>query len=512
MRQANFGYILQKKAQYYPDRTALIDPEAGTALTYAELNTRADRVANALADRGIGAGDRIGGLFRNSPAFFEVFFGGCKLAAVTVPLNFRLAPPELEYMIENADPDLFMFESVFEQTVSEIDFGGRSLIRIDAGEGAELPTVEATPYADLLNGAKEAVTVPAHDFHDPAVILYTSGSTGRPKGVPLTHANLFFASVNYLVDTELTTDDVTLTSSPIFHVGGLNIFTLPLLHVGGKVVLQREFVPEETWEIMAEHDVTKMFTIPTMLNSMVKVDGWREHDLSSLELMVSGGEPVPTDLKEAFADIGVPVVAAYGLTETTDGTLVLRPEHAMEKGPKCNGKTFTHVDAKVVDDEGEVVSPGEQGELVHRGPSVATTYWELPEETADAWEDGWFKTGDIAEVDEDGFYHIYGRIDNMIITGGENVYPSEVEEALHSHPDVAEVIAFGVPSEEWGEEVKAVIVPRSDSDLSENAIDDFLEGRLAGYKQPKQYQFVQELPKSGTGKLERAAIIDRYGG
>jgi len=370
--------------------------------------------------------------------------------------------------------------------------------------------VEANDWEAFYEYDADEVVV-SGGFEDPAVLLYTSGSTGRPKGVPVSHKNLFLSSVSYIVDTELDSNDVTVTSSPIFHVGGFNIFTLPLLHTGDTVILQQEFDPEETWQIMADYGVTKMFAIPTMLNLMIGLDSWQDHDLSSLELVVGGGEPVPSELKKAFQEIGVPCVAAYGLTETTDGSLVLRPEHAMDKSPKCNGKTFTHVDAKVVDENGTERPPGEAGELLHRGPTVADGYFGLPEKTAQTWTDGWFRTGDLAEVDEEGFYHIYGRMDNMIISGGENIYPSEVEEALYSHPQIDEVVVLGVPDDEWGKIVKAVVATSSGDEVPTNEIREFLENRLARFKHPKEYTFVEELPKSGTGKIERQAVYESYG-
>ena len=508
MRQANFGYIVRKKSYYDPEKVAVVEQASREEYTYGDLERRSNGVARALRERGVGEGDRVCGLFRNSVEFFDLFFATCKLGAVVAPFNYRLSTDELRYLKGDVEPDLFVYEGVFEGKAAALA-GDVPAVRVGDADGEE--RVEAEDWASFYEYDGSEVEV-AEGFEDPAILLYTSGSTGRPKGVPISHKNLFFSSVSYLVDTELDGDDVTVTSSPIFHVGGLNIFTLPLIHTGGTVVLQREFEPAETWEILEAYDVTKLFAIPTMLNAMVGVEGWREHDLSALELVVGGGEPVPSELKEAFDSIGVPCVAAYGLTETTDGSLVLRPEHAMAKGPKCNGKTFTHVDAKVVDEDGNECPPGEAGELLHRGPTVAEGYLGRPEETEAAFtDDGWFHSGDIAEVDEDGFYHIHGRMDDMIISGGENVYPSEVEEALYSHPEVSEVVVFGVPDEEWGEVVKAVIATTHGGDLEYEALREFLEDRLARFKHPREVEYVDELPKSGTGKIERSAVLDRHG-
>jgi fatty-acyl-CoA synthase len=508
MRQANFGYIVRKKSDYHPEKVAIVEQATREEFTYGELERRSNSVARALSERGIGPGDRVCGLFRNSVEFFDLFFATCKLGAAVAPFNYRLSVDELAYLKGDVDPDLFVYEGVFEGKAAAL---AEDVPAVRVGDPDGEQGIDAEDWATFYQYDAGEVEV-ADGFEDPAVVLYTSGSTGRPKGVPISHKNLFFSSVSYLVDTELDGDDVTVTSSPIFHVGGLNIFTLPLIHTGGTVVLQQEFDPAETWEILEAYSVTKLFAIPTMLNAMVAVDGWQEHDLSALDLAVGGGEPVPSELKEAFAEIGVPCVAAYGLTETTDGSLVLRSEHAMEKGPKCNGKTFTHVDAKVVDEDGNECPPGEAGELLHRGPTVAEDYLGRPEETEAAFtDDGWFRTGDIAEVDEEGFYHIHGRMDDMIISGGENVYPSEVEEALYSHPEVSEVVVFGVPDEQWGQVVKAVIATIQGEELDYDELREFLEDYLARFKHPRQVEYVDTLPKSGTGKIERSLVLDRHG-
>ncbi|WP_336328577.1 acyl-CoA synthetase [Halovenus sp. HT40] len=509
MRQSNFGYIVRKKSYYQPDDVAIVEQTTREEHTYGELERRSNSIAAELEARGISKGDRISGLFRNSAEFFELFFATCKLGAILAPFNYRLSPDELAYLNDDADPELFVYEGVFEDTAAGLQLDDVPAVRIGEPNGDE--RVAADDWSSFYERDPDTIEV-VDGFEDPAVLLYTSGSTGRPKGVPLSHKNLFFSSVSYIVDTELDSDDVTVTSAPLFHVGGLNIFTLPLIHAGGTVILQQEFEPAETWEIMADYDVTKTFAVPTMLNSMISVEDWQEYDLDSLELVVGGGEPVPTELKEAFAEIDVPCIAAYGLTETTDGSLFLRPEDAMDKPPKCNGKTFTHVDAKVVDEDGEECPPGETGELLHRGPTVADGYLELPEKTAEDFEeDGWFHTGDIAEVDEDGFYHIHGRKDNMIITGGENVYPSEVEEALYSHDKVDEVVVIGVDDEKWGEIVKAVIATTDGNPISDAEFDEFLADRLARFKHPKEVAFVDSLPKSGTGKIERQTVFERHG-
>lgn len=504
MHQTNFGYIIRKKAQYHPEKTAIVDQETREEYTYADLERRSNSIATELQERGIGHGDRVCGLFRNSIEFFDLLFATSKVGAVTAPLNHRLSAGELDLLLDDCDPDLLVYESVFEETVADLDTAVPTAV-----VGTASSSGNSDSFATFYEHDAEVVPV-AGDFEDTAIMVYTSGSTGRPKGVPLSHKNLFFSSVNWIVDTELNRSDVTVVSSPIYHVGGINEFTLSLLHTGGTLILQKEFEPAETWDVVVEYGVTKIFAVTTMLKTMIGVDGWRERDLSALELVVTGGEPVPSEVREAFMSVDIPCVAAYGLTETTDGSLIVRPEDAGGREPECAGQTFTHVEAKVVDEDGNDLPPGETGEIVHRGPTVADGYFGLPDKTDEAWIDGWFYTGDMGMWDEDGFIHVLGRIDNMIISGGENIFPGEVEEPLHSHPDIDEVVVLGVPHEKWGEAVKAVVVPTSGTDIDRDSIAEFLDGKLARFKHPKVVEMVDELPKGGTGKIQRKQIQDEY--
>lgn len=503
MRQASFGYILRQKAQYYPDETAIVDAGSDQQLTYADVERRSNAVANELHERGVDNGDRVCTITRNVVEYFDLLFATNKLGAVLTPLNHRLAAGELQEMIERVDPSALVYEAPFAETVEELEGLPESRFAIGPGDDDS--------YDQLLEGSTDPRPV-ASEFEDTAVILFTSGSTGRPKAVPVTNRNLFFSSVNWIVDNKITRDDTMLNPAPLFHAGGLCILTIQAFHVGGTIVLQQEFDPVETWELLETHDVTKFFTIPTMLNMMVNVDDWQsEFDLDALELGVAGGEPVPTELKDALAEIDVPLIPGFGLTETTDGTIFLRPHDTYDREPDCMGHSFTHVDAAVVDQDGNEVDPGEKGEIVHRGPQVADSYLDDPEATAETWDDGWMHTGDVGERDEDGYISVLGRIDNMIISGGENIYPSEVEEPIYQHPAVEEVIVFGVPSETWGEAVTAVVVTGSDADVDEGDILEFLDGRLAPFKHPKTIEFTDELPKTGSGKIARNEVLEAYG-
>jgi fatty-acyl-CoA synthase len=509
MPHTSFGYILRKKAKYFAEDVAIIDSGIDESFTYQELESRSNRIARSLQNRGVEKGDRVCSITRNMVEYFDLLFATSKLGAVLTPLNHRLAPEEIEYMITDADPKLVVYESLFTEGLADLSPNDWDFVVIGDTDD---PFGDAEPFEGLLSADAAPMPLQARE-REPAVMLYTSGSTGRPKGVPITHRNLFFTSVNWIVDMEITKSDVTFNPGPLFHAGGLCILNISSIHVGGKLVIQREFDPEETWKILADNGVHKFFIIPTMLNMMINVDDWQERfDLDNLELAIAGGEPIPSELKQALKQIDVPLIPGFGLTETTDGTLFLRPRDTYDKGPKVMGKTFTHNDARVVDEDNNPVEPGTRGEIVHRGPQIAAGYHNRPEATAETWDDeGWMHTGDIGAVDEDGYFSVLGRVDNMILSGGENIYPGEIEEHLYSHPAVEEVVVLGVPSDEWGQAVKAVVVTKGDADLDLEAVREYLDGRLAAFKHPKIVETAESFPKTGSGKISRVDVEDEHG-
>jgi len=508
MPHTSFGYILRKKSNYFCDDVAIVDSGVDNSFTYGELESRSNRVARSLQKRGIEKGDRVCLITRNIVQYFDFFFATSKIGAVLTPLNHRLATGEIRYLINDSDPELVVYEPAFTDRLTDINPEAWEFVVIGDTEHS---IGEADTFENLLNASDEPVPLQARE-REPAVMLYTSGSTGRPKGVPITHRNLFFTSINWIVDMEITKSDVTFNPGPLFHAGGLCILNIASIHVGGTLVIQRDFDPEETWKLLAQNGVHKFFIIPTMLNMMINVEGWKErYDLDALELAIAGGEPIPSELEAALQEIDVPLVPGYGLTETTDGTLFLRPHDAGEKGPKVMGKTFTHNDARVVDENNEPVEPGERGEIVHRGPQIADGYHNRPEATKETWDDeGWMHTGDVGTVDESGYFSVLGRVDKMIISGGENIYPGDVEEHLYSHPDIKEVVVLGVPSEEWGQAVKAVIVTKGDVKLDLKAVREYLDGRLADFKHPKIVENAESFPKTGSGKVSRSEVEKKY--
>jgi fatty-acyl-CoA synthase len=345
---------------------------------------------------------------------------------------------------------------------------------------------------------------------DPAVIIYTSGTTGRPKGATLSHGNITWNCVNVLIDTDLASDEVALVCAPLFHVAALNMVSLPVLMKGGTVVLTGGFDPDVALELIARQRVTVMFGVPAMFNAMAQVPAFASADLSSLRRLLCGGAPVPLSTIRTYLDRGIPFLQGYGMTETSPGALFLGAERAADKAGTAGVASF-FTDVRVVRPDGSEVAPGEKGEVVVAGPNVMRGYWNHPEATAEVMDGDWFRSGDVAVVDGDGYVTIVDRMKDVIISGGENIYPAEVEDVIYGHPDVAECAVIGVPHERWGEVGRAIVVRRAGTALDEEALLEHLDGRLARFKQPRTVVFTEALPRSGAGKVLKAELRKAFG-
>jgi fatty-acyl-CoA synthase len=494
MRNEGVGSWTARRARMSPDRVAIVYEAA--EWTYRELHERATRLAHALARLGVAHGDRVAYLGPNHPTFLETMFATGQLGAVFVPLNWRLAAPELAYILA--------------------DSGARVLIRGPAQTAAavDLPGVRAVGGPDeyealLADELVEPLDEPV-DPDETCMILYTSGTTGRPKGAMLTHANIAWNSVNLLLDVDLAGDEVTLVAAPMFHVAALNQTVLPTLLKGGRVVLVSSFDPQHALDLVARHRVTFLFGVPTMFLAIARAPGWATADLSSVRSAICGGAPVPEAVIAAYQERGVTFMQGYGLTEAAPGVLFLRRDESVRRAGSAGTAAF-FTDVRLVRPDGADAPAGEPGEILVRGPNVMAGYWQRPDDTAAALTpDGWLSTGDIGVADEDGFISVRDRTKDLIISGGENIYPAEVEDALYRHPAVAECAVIGVPDQQWGEVGRAVVVLRSGVDAGPVELLDFLDGRIARYKIPKSVVFTDTLPRTASGKVVKKDLRSRF--
>jgi fatty-acyl-CoA synthase len=468
-----------------PGRTAVIFRES--VWSYGELDERVTRLAHGLRARGLSAGGRVAYLGPNHPAFLETLFAAGAVGAIFVPLNFRLTGPELEFILDDSGADMLVYAPEQADVVAAMP-AGRQMIAL------------ADDYEDLM---AEAASDPLDEpvgLEDICMIMYTSGTTGAPKGAMLTHGNITWNCVNVLLDVDLTRDEVTLVSAPMFHAAALNMTCLPTFMKGAAAVVMPSFSPDGAFDLIEKHRVTWMFGVPAMFNAMLGSSRWAQADLSSVRILECGGAPVPEPLIRSYQARGLTFVQGYGMTETAPGALFLGPDAADKIGSAGKPSFFT--DVRLAGPDGAPPPQGRPGEIQIQGPNVMKGYWNRSDATRAAFaEGGWFRSGDAALVDGEGFFRIHDRIKDVIISGGENIYPAEVEAALYEHPDVAECAVIGVADETWGEVGKAFVVLRPNARVDTAELLSALRGRLAGYKIPKTVEFIDVLPRNGAGKV-----------
>jgi fatty-acyl-CoA synthase len=496
MRDQGLGSWPARRARKNPRHPALVFGDR--TLTYGELHERVLRLAHGLRAAGVGRGDRVAYLGPNHPAFLETLFAAAALGAVFVPLNTRLAGSEIAFQLADCGATALV------HAASHIEITRRA---------RPLPetflTVD-TSYEDLVAAHKPAPLDEPVELDDPCLIMYTSGTTGRPKGAVLTHGNLTWNAVNVLVDVDVRADEVALVSAPLFHAAGLGMLTLPVLLKGGTCVLVESFDPAGTLELIGRHRVTFMFGVPTMFQQVARSEGFAGVDLSSVRTLMCGGSPVPPALIETYAARGLMFLQGYGLTEAAPGVLFLDAEHATAKLGSAGVPQF-FTDVRIVDDQLADTAPDQVGEILVHGPNVFDGYWERPDATAGAFTDGWLHTGDAARTDDDGYAYVVDRLKDMIISGGENIYPAEVENVLSGLPGVQDCAVIGVPDATWGEVGRALVVARPGAAPTEKELLAGLRERLAKYKVPKSVVVVDALPRNAAGKLLRAPLKERYG-
>jgi fatty-acyl-CoA synthase len=491
MHNHGVGSWTARRARKNPHRPAVV--HGGVRITYAQLHDRTTRLAHHLRRLGVRPGDRVAFLGPNHPSFLETFFAAGQLGAVFVPLNTRLAEPELRHCLQDSGASVLVYTSAFEHFALSC----AALLPVAVGEGLDKDLAACVPVP---------IDIPV-THADTALIMYTSGTTGRAKGAVLTHGNLIWNSLNTLVDGEFAAGDVTLLSAPLFHTAALNMTCLPTVLKGGTLVIEESFSPARTLDLVERLRVTVMFGVPAMFQQITEEPRFADADLSSLRMLLCGGAPVPEALVRTYQRRGLGFVQGYGMTEASPGVCLLDAEHALDK-PGSAGLPHFFSDIRIVDPAGD---DAPRGELLVQGPNVMSGYWSLPEETAAVLQDGWFRSGDIAHTDEDGYVTIVDRAKDVIISGGENIYPAEIENLLYEHPAVGDCAVIGVRDERWGEVPHAVVVLAPGARASAESILASLEGRLARYKIPRSLVFTDALPRSGAGKLLKPRIRHDFG-
>ncbi|GAC1619808.1 MAG: long-chain fatty acid--CoA ligase [Nevskia sp.] len=482
-----------------------------TTWSYAEMQRRIERLSAVFADGGLQRGDRIGYLGFNHPDILVALFAAARLGAIFVPLNFRLSSRELQQIIDDAGLHTLLADATHQPLIDAVR-GSLGCRRYVLAEDEGEATSHWRSLPALLAEAGE--TPPAVDGAPGEVVLliYTSGTTGRPKGAMLTNGNLWTNNLNWILANDFTSKDVTLNSAPLFHVGGLCVVLAPTLLAGGHVVLQRSFGALEFIRDVERYKVTVSFAVPAMMLFASQHETFAEADLSSLRLIVAGGAPVPEPLLRLYAERGIPVSQCYGMTEATSGVTFLETDRALSKLGSC-GRAGMLSEVKLIDFDGApITEPGIPGEICLRGGNVIPGYWKMPDVSAAARDaDGWFKSGDVAYVDAEGYYFICDRLKDMIISGGENIYPAEIESLVYAHPAVAEVAVIGAPDERWGERVVVVARLKPGASLTLDALLDFLAGRLARYKLPRELHLVEAMPRNPNGKVIKTELRRLYG-
>ena len=510
------GSWLQRRRRKSGAKAALLS--GARILSYEELAERTDRLANALRDRGVAKGDRVAYLGENHPSFVETFFACGLLGAIFVPLNTRLAPPELQFQLQDSGARLLVNAGALDAPASAaVEATGVTHRLVIAADGGTEPSA-ATPLAAVghplvVDDYEEALQAAAPDsldvpveLDDGAMILYTSGTTGKPKGALLTHGNITWNCINTIVDMDLNRNDVALMISPLFHVASLDMGLLPMLLKGATVVLEAKFDPARVLELIREHRVTTLNGVPTTFQMLCEHPGWAAADLSSLDKLTCGGSAIPRRVLDAYEDRGIGFTSCYGMTETAPGATMLPVDRSRDKAGSA-GLPHFFTDVRIADPLGGATAPGEVGEIQVSGPNVIKEYWNRPEATAASYADSrWFRSGDMGYRDEEGFLFVSDRLKDMIISGGENIYPAEVEAVIAEHSAVSSVAVIGVSDDKWGEVPRAVVTLRDGASLTGEQLQSFLDGRLARYKIPKSLVVVDDMPRTASGKIRKMEL------
>ena len=492
-----------------PAKEALRELGTGRSYTYADMDRRVDAFALYLASLGIGRGDRVAILAPNGVEFFDLQFACARTGSIAVLLNWRLTVPELEYILNDSSPALLIYDASFAESATELRdrCSIRHLLAVDHS-GAE------NPYDAAIESFGGQTAIRADITHDDVVtIMYTSGTTGHPKGAMVTHGMNFWNCVNLGIPGGIGLDTVHLSILPLFHTGGLNCYSNPVLHAGGTVVIMQNFDPGQALQTIGDpkQGITHFFAVPAPYQFMMQHPDFETTDLTRLRAAGVGGAPCALTILETWAARGVNLVQGFGMTETSPATIFLDPADAMRK-LGSTGKPLLHTEVRIVNDDGADCAPNEIGELWVAGPNITPGYWNRPDATAASFEGRWLKTGDAARADDEGFIFIVDRWKDMYISGGENVYPAEIENVLYQLPQVNEAAVIGVPNDKWGEVGLAVLVLKPGTEIDRKTVVEHCVPRLAKFKVPYEIAIIDVLPRNATGKVLKRELRTRFVG
>ncbi|GAC1604518.1 MAG: long-chain fatty acid--CoA ligase [Acidimicrobiales bacterium] len=503
-----YDWIAHHKMQR-PAKEAIRDLGTGRSFTYAGLDRRVDAMAAYFRSLGIGRGDRVAVLAHNGVQFFDIQFACARTGSICVPLNWRLTVTELEYILTDSSPALLVHDATFRESAVELQgrCGIDTLLCIDSGDEAD-PYEQVISRFDGEDGGREDLT---HD--DLISIMYTSGTTGHPKGAMITHGMNFWNAVNLGIPCDIGLDTVSMCVLPLFHTGGMNCYSNPTLHAGGTVVIMKTFEPGEALHVLGDpaQGITHFFAVPAPYQFMMQHPDFEQSDLSRLRVAGVGGAPCALTIMEAWAGRGVLMVQGFGMTETSPACIFLDPGDALRK-IGSTGKALLHTEVRIVNELGRDCGPDEIGELWVAGPNITPGYWNRPDATAAAFEGRWLKTGDAARADGEGFIFIVDRWKDMYISGGENVYPAEIENVLYQLPQVAEAAVIGMPNDKWGEVGLAVLALKPGTAIDRATVVDHCVSRLAKFKIPNDIVIVDALPRNATGKVLKRELRTRFVG
>lgn len=476
-----------------PNSTALVDPLKNREWTYKEVNIRAENLAHYLKKQGVAKGDRVALYAPNDISYFDILLASIKLGAIFIPLNWRLKPIEIKKVVKDAEPKVILYSSQISERLSLID---KSLLSLD---------VDSKEYNDICENPNRV------EFHSesieldwPVMLIYTTGTTGDPKGAIITHNGMVNNSMNTVMSWNITHKDITIASAPMFHIAGISGIIIPMMLIGGKVIIDRFFDGVNTNEMIKRYKPTMLFMVPTMYYGLISAKNFNKDNLESVHTFVAGGSPPLKEVVNYFVEEKIPLINSYGLTESGPNNFKLTGETALQY-PFSIGYPSFFVDAKIVDDNDEEVAQGQVGELLLAGQHTFVGYWNNEEETTKAFLGAYVKTGDLAKKDENGLFYIVDRKKEMIITGGENVLPSEVEKVLNEYPGVKNSVVVGYEHPVYGQSVGAALIYDGDKPILAG-LDQHTSANLAGYKTPKQYLFLDVFPNNSVGKIDKREI------